>query len=220
MSPRPRRRPKLPTRPTRAHPASASHRELPLILAPAIGFAIVAAATAAGVTRDIDRDVRRRIRPRHDSRLTTFASAVTTGAAPHVHPAVAGALSVALSLLAERPIAGPAVASLGAMLIDKGMRVVIHQRRPPRSGRHSGLDRYAFPSGHTCAMTAITVAAAHEVARRVPRARHAAWSVAATAAGLVAWSRLYLDEHWVDDIVGGWLAGAAIGHAADLVSRG
>lgn len=190
-----------------------------MIVASAIGFAIVASATAAGLTRGIDRDVRRGIHPRRNSRLTTFASAVTTGAAPHVHPFIAGALSITFSLLAERPVVGPSVASLAATVIDKGSRLVIHQRRPPRSGRHSGLDRYAFPSGHTCAMTAIAVAAAHEVARRAPRARPAAWGGAATAAALTAWSRLYLDEHWIDDIVGGWLAGMAIGHTADLVSR-
>lgn len=39
---------------------------------------------------------------------------------------------------------------------------------------------------------------------------------ALAAAGIVtsiamAWSRLYLDEHWIDDVIGGLFAGLAIG---------
>jgi hypothetical protein len=44
-----------------------------------------------------------------------------------------------------------------------------------------------------------------------PKMRAATALLAGVTAGGVALARLFLDEHWLDDIVGGWLAGVAIG---------
>ncbi|MGI8766260.1 MAG: phosphatase PAP2 family protein [Gemmatimonadaceae bacterium] len=100
------------------------------------------------------------------------------------------------------------------------MRLIIHQERPPHASRHQGLDQYAFPSGHTCAATAIVFTVATELWPVAgPKARAATVLLAAVTAGGVALTRLYLDEHWLDDIVGGWLAGVAIGSASVAVTQ-
>jgi undecaprenyl-diphosphatase len=107
---------------------------------------------------------------------------------------------------------GPIVASLGALVVDNGTRLVVHQRRPPKAGRHHGRNRFSYPSGHTTAATAIAIAVAGEISDGLSsRESELLWTAVAAIAISVGWSRLYLDEHWIDDVVGGWLAGIALG---------
>jgi len=62
------------------------------------------------------------------------------------------------------------------------------------------------------AATAIAVASAAEIADRLsPEERKLLWTAVIAFSISVGWSRLYLDEHWMDDVVGGWMAGVAIG---------
>jgi len=71
------------------------------------------------------------------------------------------------------------------------------------------------------AATAIAVASAGEIADQLSdRERKLLWAAVAAFAISVGWSRLYLDEHWIDDVVGGWMAGIAIGiGSTSLASR-
>lgn len=76
------------------------------------------------------------------------------------------------------------------------------QRERPNGGNHS------FPSGHTSAT--FTTAA-------VLQARHG-WAVGLPAyalGGIVAWSRVRSNHHWVSDVVFGAALGTAAGHAAN-----
>jgi membrane-associated phospholipid phosphatase len=99
--------------------------------------------------------------------------------------------------------------------VDNVTRVFLHQRRPPKAGRHHGRNQYAYPSGHVTAATAIAIATAAEVDDRLSaRERTLLWSAVTAVSISVGWSRLYLDEHWIDDVAGGWMAGIAIGLAA------
>jgi membrane-associated phospholipid phosphatase len=62
------------------------------------------------------------------------------------------------------------------------------------------------------AATAIAIASAAEIADQLSsRERRFLWTAVAALSISVGWSRLYLDEHWIDDVVGGWMAGIAIG---------
>jgi membrane-associated phospholipid phosphatase len=62
------------------------------------------------------------------------------------------------------------------------------------------------------AATAIAIASAAEIADQLSsRERRFLWTGVAALSISVGWSRLYLDEHWIDDVVGGWMAGIAIG---------
>ena len=185
----------------------------------------VAVAGGIGVTvkRDstapINRAVRRRIRPRESPALTSVARRMSFLAGPYVHPFVAVAVGALIRLTTDRRGAGPLAASLGTLAFDNITRLFVHQRRPPQAGYHRGRYRYAYPSGHATAATSIAVAAVGEIAKRLsPSERSLLWTaVAATALG-VGWSRLYLDEHWVDDVVGGWAAGVGIGLGAAALS--
>ena len=116
---------------------------------------------------------------------------------------------------------GPSAASVGAWGIDNAARIFVHQKRPPKAGPHHSRYRYAYPSGHTTAATAIGVATASAIADDLPRSQQILlWTTIAAFALGVGWSRLYLDEHWLDDVVGGWLAGTVIGlGAASLDAR-
>ncbi len=51
--------------------------------------------------------------------------------------------------------------------------------------------------------------------RRQRDKRHV--QLGAALAIAVGWSRLYLDEHWVDDVAGGWLLGVAVADAIAII---
>ena len=72
------------------------------------------------------------------------------------------------------------------------------------------------------AATAIAIASAAELSDQLSSGeRRLLWTAVAALSVSVGWSRLYLDEHWIDDVVGGWMAGIAIGLAsASLVQLG
>ena len=188
-----------------------------------VGIGLTAATVASGTavavkrrsTRAIDRAVRRRIHPLRSPRVTAVAKGVSFLAGPRVHPVASAVLGMLLRAYRSRGGYGPAAASVGALAVDNGARIFLHQKRPPKAGPHHARYRYAYPSGHTTAATAIGVAAAAAVAGDLPRSgRFVVWSTVAAAALAVGWSRLYLDEHWLDDVVGGWTAGTVIGLGA------
>jgi undecaprenyl-diphosphatase len=70
-------------------------------------------------------------------------------------------------------------------------------------------DSSSFPSGHASGSTAIAVFLGIAVRHR-PYARFIAMCAAAFAV-MVAFSRVYLDQHWFSDVTGGMLIGSAIG---------
>ena len=193
------------------------------MLATRVGIGLTAATVAGGTavavkrgsTRAVDRAVRRRIHPRHSPRVTALAKGVSFLAGPRVHPVASAVLGILLRAERGGGGYGPAAASVGALAADNGARIFLHQKRPPKAGPHHSRYRYAYPSGHTTAATAIGVAAAAAVAGDLPRSgQFVVWSTVAAAALAVGWSRLYLDEHWLDDVIGGWMAGTVIGLGA------
>ena len=190
--------------------------------------ALSGAAIAGGIgiavkrdsTRPINRAVRRGIHPRRSPALRSAAKGISYLAGPYAHPLVASALGLLIYRNEGNGGLGVPAASLGALAVDNATRLFVHQRRPPRAGRHHGRSRYGYPSGHVTAATAIAVASAAEIADRLsPEERKLLWTAVIAFSISVGWSRLYLDEHWMDDVVGGWMAGVAIGvGSASLVA--
>jgi membrane-associated phospholipid phosphatase len=185
--------------------------------------ALSGAAISAGIgvavkrnsTTPVNRAVRRRIHPRRSPPLTSVAKAISYLAGPNAHPYTAAVLGFLINRREGRGGLGPSAASFGALAVDNVTRVFLHQRRPPKAGRHHGRNQYAYPSGHVTAATAIAIATAAEVDDRLSaRERTLLWSAVTAVSISVGWSRLYLDEHWIDDVAGGWTAGIAIGLAA------
>ena len=85
----------------------------------------------------------------------------------------------------------------------------------------------SFPSGHTTTAAAFYAAAALLVGRRRPRATRAAITGGAVAIAVaVAASRVFLDVHWLTDVIGGlalgwaWFAICAIAFGGRLLRFG
>jgi membrane-associated phospholipid phosphatase len=182
----------------------------------ALSSAAIAGGLGVAVKRDsttaINRAVRKRIHPRRSPALRSFANGISYLADPHAYPFVAAALGLLVNRANGEGGLGPIAASFGALAVDNATRLFVHQRRPPKAGRHHGRNRYGYPSGHTTAATAIAIASAGEISDQLShRERMALWTVVAALSISVGWSRLYLDEHWIDDVFGGWMAGIALG---------
>ncbi len=132
--------------------------------------------------------------------VPTLAAGYITGRLVH-QPRVA---DVALHS-AVAYVAGDVVASI--------FKPALGRHRPDTTGSAwrfrplaSGGEWHSLPSAHT--LHAFTLAGA------LSEEFHNSWLTAGSysAASLVAWSRVYSDEHWASDVVLSAVLGAAIGH--------
>lgn len=107
--------------------------------------------------------------------------------------------------------AGPATARIGLFTAAATNATVELLKRATDRARPDGEQRRSnasFPSGHAATAFALALV----LARRWRRLAPAFWGFA----GLVAWSRIYLNRHFLSDVVCGAIIGLAI---AELISR-
>ena len=189
-----------------------------------ITIAALAAATfaALGISaqHDLLADVNQRVRRlvlRRGPQTARVARAITVLSETGVHPILGWLASKGAARVVGHPTRAPFIASLSIFALNKGTRLVVHQPRPPGAKQRTGLNRLGFPSGHTLAATAIAFTTALEIGEGRSSAQRSALLAAAGAyAATIGWTRLTLDEHWIDDVVGAWAGGIAL---AILVHR-
>jgi undecaprenyl-diphosphatase len=102
---------------------------------------------------------------------------------------------------------------LAAEVLLTGAKAYFHRGRPPDP--LVAVDGYSFPSGHAVAAAATAVALVFVLMPSGPRRRK--WeAIAVLFAFVMALSRVYLNAHWLSDVVAGVVlgAGVALGSAA------
>ena len=101
-----------------------------------------------------------------------------------------------------------AASAAGIELLNGGLKLLFHRPRPELAYVH--LDTYSFPSGHAAGTAAIYGVVLYVLARRGSNRARVLTAVGyVLLVSLVAFSRLYLEVHYLSDV----LAGASLGAA-------
>lgn len=138
-------------------------------------------------------------------------------------------LAVTLYLLRRRRLDAAALlcgAAIGIEILNPVLKLIFHRPRPELAYVH--LDTYAFPSGHATGSAAIYGVALYLLVRHASTRRRVLAGIA--YAGLVVvigFSRLYLEVHYLSDVLAGLSLGFAWACAclfayerrADIVAR-
>lgn len=157
---------------------------------------------------------------RRGPRTVRIARAITLLSESAIHPVLGLLLSRSASRVLNEKTYVPLAASLSDFVVNKGTRLFVHQQRPPGAKPRTGIDRLGYPSGHTLAATVIAFSTALRIAEgRDAPPRSMLLAAAAAYAGLIGWTRLTLDEHWIDDVVGAWAGGIALAIIVTRVAR-
>jgi undecaprenyl-diphosphatase len=185
-------------------------------------FATLTARVQGGWATPFDRGVRRSTwrgfrGPRRSRRGAARRGATAVGALGDTMAYVPAA-AVGSYLLRRSGAAGGGAVFGAAATVALGRHVFrwfVPRFRPPTHLWQSNAFA-SFPSGHATGMTAVGLTAAHVLAHEglVPPLPALAGALALSAA--VGAARVATDDHWATDIVGGWLAGAAVASAATL----
>jgi membrane-associated phospholipid phosphatase len=121
--------------------------------------------------------------------------------------AIGGVLLAARRWLA---LAAFAVAEAVAPLLSTLLKALVDRPRPPGGLVHPAGS--SFPSGHAT-YAGTTAVALVLLFSAVGAGRWPWWTAAGLAIAVMAWSRTYLQAHWLSDAVGGALLGIGIAFA-------
>jgi undecaprenyl-diphosphatase len=170
-------------------------------------WSVVTGVGLAGIDGDIERVV-----VAHRAGWTTATLKVLTwmGSSLVLWPLIGMVASVlVLSARRRREALFLIVALGGSVALSDLVKAIVDRPRPPAWVRLIEVSGSAYPSGHAMdAMSAFAALSVVLVVRRSMTGRVAVVGGAALAILVVGWSRLYLGEHWLTDVLGGYLLGA------------
>lgn len=149
----------------------------------------------------------------HRERLYPFARIASLLGERTVHPLLATASAVTLTLATHQPFLHFAIplgaASLGGIVAHHVVKFVYRRARP-----RVALDRQkyepAFPSGHTTNSTAVLATGAYLFTHEALLAGGVAALIVAIPLLCTGVSRVALGWHWGSDVIGGWLTGLGV----------
>ena len=120
-------------------------------------------------------------------------------------------LAAALLLRGRRRLAAfTAVSGLGALALGPAVKALVGRLRPVVETPVASAGGPSFPSGHTLAVTVwVGVLLLVVLPAVLERARRAVVGAGAAVVVVVGLTRLGLGVHYLSDVVGGWLLGAA-----------
>ncbi len=108
------------------------------------------------------------------------------------------------------------LSALGIEVVNAILKLMFHRPRPELAYVH--LDTYSFPSGHATGATAIYGVVVYLLVRDRARAARVGAAIGFVALILlVGFSRLYLEAHYLSDVLAGCSLGAAWACAALFV---
>ena len=195
-----------------------AHPWLPWALAAAClvlagAFAVLGAGVLHGAMVDVDRVVRDAVVEHRTSAGVRVAGVVSFIGATQWLAIVALAVGLLVLRRDRRPVLWAwfplliVCATVSSHLVDL-LKDYFEIVRPP-----AGVlvrESLSFPSGHSAGSAAVSIFLAYVVARerRAPAVLAGALAIAVIL--LVGVSRMFLDFHWLSDVVGGWIVGTAV----------
>lgn len=176
----------------------------------AASFATIAALVAKRRTRRVDRAVRKRVGTGHESgRVGSVVKVLGYTGKQWVHGPVAALIASYVgkrgSLEGSRAVNfASALATATSSTFDW---VLKHEAPPP--GRHKPEEQ-SFPSGHTLETAAVALTSAYILWREGIADPRVAFPLALAVPVLEGGGRLYLDRHWLSDVVAGLVGGVTV----------
>jgi undecaprenyl-diphosphatase len=183
-----------------------------LALLVAVGWALgtVVQDVLGNRSSSLDGTVARYVAEHRTPWLTTVLRTVTWLGSTAVTIPVSAVIGLLMRRRTGRwsPMAQLAVAIGGAVAISNIVKQLVARPRPHVGRIISSAGGYAFPSGHAIQAVLVSTTLAL-LASRSSTARVVAWTAAIVVTLAVGWSRVYLGVHWLTDVLGAYVLGAA-----------
>jgi membrane-associated phospholipid phosphatase len=178
-----------------------------------LGFVLLARKVSAHETRPLDARARQRAPKRRRRATRKIAAAMNPlGKWWGQMPLASAAAGVVWRLRGPRAVAPIAAVSAVAASLSWVLEQAMRPRTPP-PGRHSPTEP-AFPSGHALQASAVALTAAYVLSREGIATASGTAPLAVALPVVSGLSKLYLDRHWLTDVIGGYLLGGALAASA------
>lgn len=175
----------------------------------AAGFGAVSTLVAKHKTKGVDTAVRKRLVTKHSNGATVTVKALGYTGKSWVH----GPLAALIAQYVEHKgsLEGSRAINLASTLANTASKTfdwALPQHKPP-PGRHAPREQ-SYPSGHTMETGAVALVCAYVLWREGLADGRIVFPIAAAVPLLEGGGRLFVDHHWISDVVGGLLGGITV----------